>query len=286
MSIVQQCFYPDGETIAVDVPCNSAATHSACCNVDAQCLDNGLCFRGGTLSRGSCTDRSWGPSCAQYCLDGGYFSIPVLRALIGVRLMMEPDPSTFGAALVTCNGYTAPSIFACGTNNTDCLTDTNTFPIVGGTDFILRDVVVGGQSSAALTISPTSTLNLVQDAQNTGVSTPSTSSSTTGPKISSGIPAPTAPRRAYSAASLAGAVAGTGVPLLLALLGAIFIILRQRKELRQRQRSQPDHMDGAPVSYGDGQGHYPPLMQKQGTAHTPPVEAYAEREPVELGGHK
>ncbi|KAK3053018.1 hypothetical protein LTR09_006082 [Extremus antarcticus] len=183
---------------------------------------------------------------------------------------MEPDPSTFGAALVTCNGYTAPSIFAC----------------VGGTDFILRDVVVGGQSSAALTISPTSTLNLVQDAQNTGVSTPSTSSSTTGPKISSGIPAPTAPRRAYSAASLAGAVAGTGVPLLLALLGAIFIILRQRKELRQRQRSQPDHMDGAPVSYGDGQGHYPPLMQKQGTAHTPPVEAYAEREPVELGGHK
>ena len=66
----QACWYPDGSTQAPDVPCNNNGTVSACCNNEAFCLENGLCLRDGTVSRGSCTDKNWGPECPEYCSDG------------------------------------------------------------------------------------------------------------------------------------------------------------------------------------------------------------------------
>lgn len=69
------CWYPDGSTPAPDTPCNQTAVDngqtSACCGADAMCMDNGLCFGKGIVSRGSCTDKNWGEPCTQYCQDIG-----------------------------------------------------------------------------------------------------------------------------------------------------------------------------------------------------------------------
>lgn len=68
----QSCYYPDGSA-SNDVPC-SISGESACCGSDFFCLDNGLCYGRGLVSRGSCTDKTWGSeACAGYCKTGmGY----------------------------------------------------------------------------------------------------------------------------------------------------------------------------------------------------------------------
>lgn len=65
------CWYPDGQTPSpADTPCNANASVSHCCNPDSYCLANGLCFGGGIISRGSCTDKSWSDvGCGLYCLQ-------------------------------------------------------------------------------------------------------------------------------------------------------------------------------------------------------------------------
>lgn len=71
-TVFAQCYYPDGETLAPDVACNSSASVSSCCGSGSWCLDNGLCYDSGVVSRGSCTDKSWGEGCAQYCQTGRF----------------------------------------------------------------------------------------------------------------------------------------------------------------------------------------------------------------------
>jgi hypothetical protein len=67
----QTCFYPDGLTTSNDIPCNSNAEASSCCPTGSFCMDNGLCFGGGVVSRASCTDQAWtSTECAHYCTDG------------------------------------------------------------------------------------------------------------------------------------------------------------------------------------------------------------------------
>ena len=64
------CYAPDGVTTTSDVPCRSNPdTPSPCCGVTAFCVDNGLCYGYGALSRGSCTDPDWGEGCPKYCVD-------------------------------------------------------------------------------------------------------------------------------------------------------------------------------------------------------------------------
>lgn len=63
------CWYPDGETKSeTDVPCDPNADVSPCCGSQSYCMDNGLCFDSGSISRGSCTDPSWGDGCTPYCI--------------------------------------------------------------------------------------------------------------------------------------------------------------------------------------------------------------------------
>lgn len=69
LSSAQQCYYPDGST-SDDVPCSDGGD-SSCCGADSFCMDNGLCFGGGLVSRGSCTDKSWtSGACTAYCKTG------------------------------------------------------------------------------------------------------------------------------------------------------------------------------------------------------------------------
>ena len=67
----QTCYYPDGKSIATDIPCDPNAPASSCCGKDSFCLTDGLCYGGGIVTRGSCTDKTWNSAaCAAYCTDG------------------------------------------------------------------------------------------------------------------------------------------------------------------------------------------------------------------------
>ncbi|KAK6823901.1 hypothetical protein RU639_006606 [Aspergillus parasiticus] len=71
MSDDRKCYYPLGNE-AKDVPC-SGEQYTSCCDMGDLCLSNGLCLNVAhqpyQLSRGSCTDRSWGSKCSQQCKD-------------------------------------------------------------------------------------------------------------------------------------------------------------------------------------------------------------------------
>ncbi|KAF2266475.1 hypothetical protein CC78DRAFT_566852 [Lojkania enalia] len=67
------CYYPNG-TQNAQVPCDSNAPASHCCDLANQCLSNGMCAirvsseTGVEYGRGSCTDSSWeDPVCPPEC---------------------------------------------------------------------------------------------------------------------------------------------------------------------------------------------------------------------------
>lgn len=64
------CYFPDGTVSTDDVPCAGSGNTHCCARGTGVCLDNGYCLNYEQpygLSRGSCTDRSWGSSCASHC---------------------------------------------------------------------------------------------------------------------------------------------------------------------------------------------------------------------------
>ena len=66
LSSAQQCYFPNASP-STDIPCGSSGA-SSCCGSSEFCMDNGLCFGGGLVSRGSCTDKTWNSeACAGYC---------------------------------------------------------------------------------------------------------------------------------------------------------------------------------------------------------------------------
>lgn len=67
------CYYPNRKEADVLVPCDPAASVSACCKDTDVCLQNGLCFSPGTnqVIRRGCTDQNFNSSdCAEICLQG------------------------------------------------------------------------------------------------------------------------------------------------------------------------------------------------------------------------
>ncbi|THW47840.1 hypothetical protein D6D25_04281, partial [Aureobasidium pullulans] len=112
----QTCYYPDGLTPSDDIPCNSNAATSSCCPTGSFCMDNGLCFGGGVVSRASCSDQSWASAeCAQYCTD--------------------VNAST-SISLTACDA--SSRTFACGLNNTQCSNTHSTFTMKDGNALVLR----------------------------------------------------------------------------------------------------------------------------------------------------
>lgn len=92
------CWYPDGSTVTTDVPCNTTAAANgdatACCGAEALCMANGLCYDWGILSRGSCTDSSWGEGCAQYCTTRMcLFSLVAFYLITPDINPLTPDPT-------------------------------------------------------------------------------------------------------------------------------------------------------------------------------------------------
>lgn len=66
----RMCYALDGTTYPHDIPCTNDEV-TTCCNEKDICMSNGLCYlqstHGSVLSRGSCTDRNWGPRCFAPC---------------------------------------------------------------------------------------------------------------------------------------------------------------------------------------------------------------------------
>ncbi|ODM23380.1 hypothetical protein SI65_00969 [Aspergillus cristatus] len=64
----QTCYFVNGNVANEDVPCNTTAPISTCCNKNDICLSNGLCYlqgsNGPSFSRGSCTNKDWLGVCA------------------------------------------------------------------------------------------------------------------------------------------------------------------------------------------------------------------------------
>ncbi|KAF2217555.1 hypothetical protein CERZMDRAFT_80282 [Cercospora zeae-maydis SCOH1-5] len=63
----QNCYYPNGDVARTDASCFSDG--GACCPLGWECLSNGLCYLENEdyYGRYTCTDRSWGGDCPQYC---------------------------------------------------------------------------------------------------------------------------------------------------------------------------------------------------------------------------
>ncbi|CAK1363249.1 unnamed protein product [Cercospora beticola] len=63
----QNCYYPNGDVARTDASCSSDG--GACCPLNWECLSNGLCYleNADYYGRYTCTDRSWGGDCPQYC---------------------------------------------------------------------------------------------------------------------------------------------------------------------------------------------------------------------------
>ncbi|KAK5705496.1 hypothetical protein LTR97_002615 [Elasticomyces elasticus] len=130
--------------------------------------------------------------------------------------------------------------------------------MVGGSGVVLRDAF--DDKTAALDISPLDTSSIAPD----------TSS------ISSGS------THRYTVRNIAAASAGTGIPLLCALLIAVFLLLRKQRQQRQQvyRPSRPEGYDNLPPT--PSTTYYAELMQQ--TLPRPPKihEASSEREPSEL----
>lgn len=228
-SAATQCYFPDGITLSPDVPCNAVSDNigSPCCSSIAMCMDNGLCFGKGILSRGSCTDKNWGEGCVQYC-----------KAVnIGGGMPIYPcrDLKTW-----TCGGYNSSG---------QCDEDAK-FEMEGANGFMLRPSQVGLEQG--IIVNATTELDLV-NATATDNAALATSAST-----ASAVAKPVQDESGkVSTGALVGAVVGVAVPLLLALAGAIFVIRKQRKQLRSVSATSPS-------TVGDyTQIHQPQQMQSR-----------------------
>ncbi|KAK3723621.1 hypothetical protein LTR37_001502 [Vermiconidia calcicola] len=241
ITAAQRCYYPDGETIAVDKPCDTSAAFSACCNEGAFCLENGLCYGDGVISRGSCTDQSWSDAaCASHCTE------------------VSTD---VGIALQPCSQTSLESTFVCGLSNSDCIDDHNVFAVSDATNIVLRGLQVAalqGGKQQALTISPTTSLHDSSSGSEPANSTFQTVTAT---------PSAVRTDAKFTTAQMAGVGAGVGIPLLLALLAAIFIILKQRREMRPLRSTQSaEKLNAYPMQpnytvaakHSDG-GYYRPM---------------------------
>lgn len=190
----QTCYFPDGQTVSTDVPCNTTATASSCCPSDSFCMDNGLCFGSGIVSRGSCTDQSWeSEECSGYC--------------------KSEDPSA-SISITPCGSVDGTNTFVCGLNSTDCQTGSNTFTMTGGSGFVLRPSQIAALVEPALEASETASSSATEA---TVTFCPSQTSTTNARKV-------------YTGSDMAGLGCGLGLPLFFALCAALILLRRERQK--------------------------------------------------------
>lgn len=165
-------------------------------------------------------------------------------------------------------------IFACGSID-NC--QSSNFTMAGGREIVLRPAQVTAlqTGSEALTISPSTTLSVV-DAANRNEAT-ATSTNCTATATETKLQSQNNTGAAFTAGQLAGTGAGIGVPLLLALLGAGVVIYRQHNQLKSLVPSKAS----VPASHSQwdrsmGQ-YYQPVQQHSNFAEHVPEVSGADR---------
>ncbi|KAK8242632.1 hypothetical protein IWZ00DRAFT_556129 [Phyllosticta capitalensis] len=228
------CWYPDGSTVTTDAPCNTTAAANgdatACCGAEALCMANGLCYDWGILSRGSCTDSSWGEGCAQYCTTR--------------------SPTT-GERVLACSvvdGDITQNTFAC--DGTNCSDSSDYFTVTSNSLVLARPTQLASLASVVgAEVVTTAITSTISSASSTGSATVAASAT-----VTESCPADQREGAdgAFSSGEMAGVGVGVGVPLLLAFLAALWL---WRREVG---RGRKGAVNGAGVQYADagvGGGH-------------------------------
>lgn len=127
--------------------------------------------------------------------------------------------------------WLSPGSFACNIANTSCADMNSQFHLPLGSGFVLRGDQVAALeasgASVAILVEPTTILTIARDALNQTTAT--TATVTTTPRLVIGA--------GFTAADVAGAAVGVGLPLVIALLCMGIVIIRQRRRLRERQNT-------------------------------------------------
>jgi len=219
------CYYPNGETMGTDVPCDPDAPFTQCCPSRDTCLSNGLCAlqstdndSGISYARGTCTDPTWtSPLCPQHCQlnqDTPLNSSAYDFRAGGVQIW-ECEKQGYGVKAEYCCESQGESQSCCETSS-----------VV----FVLESATIGPYTGVESTSSSSSAFSTVSNA----ATTPSRTASVT--QISSG-PTATAPVDSANTGSNKSSVIGAGVGGSLGgcVLTAVIILLIRR----YRRRASP-----------------------------------------------
>ncbi|RAR05697.1 hypothetical protein DDE83_007265 [Stemphylium lycopersici] len=229
-SAVAACYFPNGDVIEADTPCNSSGP-STCCGEGFACVSNNLCmvtehYDAGpgqsTYVRGSCTDKTWeSDECPQFCLDWDH-----------------GDSDSGGVGVAKCplveERYYCLNRYADSMSPSElCLNETNFFTLAANPTTV---TIIGVTSSTSLSSSASATST--SDASSTSQPPPSSTTlvavSTTIPSTSSPTDTPAQQRSGNSNSLAIGA--GVGVPLgVIAISVALFLFYRHRRHEKSLQ---------------------------------------------------
>ncbi|KAI1127919.1 hypothetical protein F5Y10DRAFT_241722 [Nemania abortiva] len=142
------CYFPDGSEDTNSVPCTSDV-YTHCCGTVDICLSNGYCLNAHqpyALSRGSCTDSSWGSNCSSHC-HGSNDGVAGGITVANIGYDAETNTSTY------CCGY------AVADNGTiACANSENSFTLPAG-EPILGTAGLSGVVAAAETSTSSSSIS-------------------------------------------------------------------------------------------------------------------------------
>ncbi|GJC96180.1 hypothetical protein ColKHC_05006 [Colletotrichum higginsianum] len=284
-SVVAKCYFPDGNAVPGDFPCDPDADDSPCCHggLGSACLSNKLC-RGpnGNTVRGSCSDESWNsPLCAHYCMSA----------------------DTGGTDLISCSNVTGiDTSYCCDHAPNCCNSGVGRFDVLPAEPQVWatwnressRFLVIlqtSSESSTSTSI-PSSTTSDVATTASAGPTPtgtiPSTPLTAGGQSRTSVEPVPTAaptqgeaekdPGLSTTAKAGIGAGAGAGALLVAALVYLLLKIRSNKKALQAQQAQQEAHRwpgmyhepPVGPVYYNNGlpENWAPPRSTE---VKTPPV---------------
>lgn len=211
------CYWPNGDLVSNDRPCDPSSSVSPCCARGSTCLSSGVCQftdqKVTKLMRGSCTDKTWtATKCPRFCYGEFYSVIKLPFGRPRLKECKEPWSDwnrNYGQDVNSCGD----SKYCCqeASNTTSCCENNNAFRL--NANLIAQTSIASNAPAATSSTSP--------------ASSPSTSS-----------PSTTSPTPAHSKNHTNTALAaGLGVPLGLAVIGAMLFALHKYNQSR-RQRSE------------------------------------------------
>ena len=156
-------------------------------------------------------------------------------------------------ALVPCDPIAAT--FICGNGSTSCDKSSETFQLTESNCIVLRDyqaaAIQQSGSSVAILLQPDTTLSVIVDSASGGKTSTVTVTATTTASASA------CSSREFTAGSVAGASAGTGIPLLIMLISACIVISHLKKRIQQAEQERGPELAPKQAPPIDHQSSFP-----------------------------